>query len=147
MVVKTFRGILTDTQEQRIKLSTIQGKVGYQIIKFEVIPEKPGAQEYEATVTISKVTFTPSNDINFSDDNILAVAYWAGHDGTTYPQTGKVIVFDREVFNQDIFIGNNDLQSHSMNYYLELEVIPLSEQGAEYTTVKDLRSNTATVPA
>jgi len=34
MVVKTFRGLLADGGQDRIRLSTIKGKVGYKIAKF-----------------------------------------------------------------------------------------------------------------
>ena len=46
-------------------------------------------------------------------------------------------------FNQDIFVSNvagAGQASTGVNYYLELEVIPLDEAGAEYTTLKDMRS-------
>jgi len=43
--------------------------------------------------------------------------------------------------NQDIYITNYDgTSANTLNYYLELEVIPLDDSGAEYTTLKDMRS-------
>ena len=51
-------------------------------------------------------------------------------------------IFDNEVFNQDIYVTNNDADSSSpINYYIELEVIPLDDAGAEYTTLKDMRQS------
>ena len=51
-----------------------------------------------------------------------------------------VIVFDQEIFNQDIYISHKNVAGTDKgNYYLELEVIPLDDAGAEYTTLKDLR--------
>jgi len=139
MVVKTFRGLLADGAQDRIRLQTIKGKVGYRIVKFQVIPNKPGDENTEAVVTIMKKTFTPSATIDLTDSDVLAVGYFmaSAAAGLAYEQ---FIIFDNEIFNQDIFIGNQDLQNNSMNYYLELEVVPLDDAGAEYTTLKDMRA-------
>tara|TARA_R100001594_G_scaffold148335_1_gene203271 strand:+ start:877 stop:1314 length:438 start_codon:yes stop_codon:yes gene_type:complete len=144
MPIKTFRGLLTDTETKRIRLGTVNGMTGYRIKKFQLIAHKPGAQEYETTVTIQKVAFdgSPSNDINFDDANILAVGYMAGHDGTTYPQVNEVLIFDNSIVNQDIYIGANDRQSNAMNYYLELEQVKLNANSQAVVTLKDIRSNT-----
>jgi len=139
-MIKTFRGLLADAAVDRIRLSTIKGKVGYQIIKFQVLQESPGAADAKATVTISKVNFTPVATANFTDSDILGIAFYGNPSSTAYP-IQQVIIFDNEVFNQDIFIGSQDVggASEKMNYYLELEVIPLDDAGAEYTTLKDMR--------
>jgi len=139
MVVKTFRGLLADNAVDRIRLSTIKGKVGYKIVKFQVIAGAPGAASYEAITTISKIDFTPGTTIDFTDSDVLAAAFYAGNAAAFNYPTSQVIIFDNEIFNQDIYIGLNDLQSNTMNYYLELEVIPLDDAGAEYTTLKDMR--------
>jgi len=142
MVVKTFRGLLTDAGVDRIRLSTIKGKMGYRIIKFQLIANEPGAQNYESIVTIQKIDFVgaPSATIDLTDSNILAVGFYAANtNSNTYP-ISQVLIFDNEIFNQDIYIGLQDLQSQNMNYYIELEVIPLDDKGAEYTTVRDLRT-------
>ena len=144
MVVKTFRGLLTDGEQDRIRLQTNDGKTGYRIIKFEVIGGAPGAANYEAITTISKVSFTPDSEINFSDTNILGAAFYAGNAASFNYPTSQVIVFDSELFNQDIYIGLNDLQSNTMNYYLELEAVSLTSQTAEYTTLKDIRGRNTT---
>ena len=140
MVVKTFRGLLADGGQDRIRLSTIKGKVGYRIVKFQLIANEPGAQNYESVVTIQKTTFTPLATIDLTDSDILAVGFYAANtNSNTYP-VSQVLIFDNEIFNQDIYIGLQDLQSQNMNYYIELEVIPLDDAGAEYTTLKDMRS-------
>jgi len=140
MVVKTFRGLLADNAVDRIRLQTIKGKVGYKIVKFQVIGGAPGVANYEAITTISKVSFTPATTIDFTDSDVLAAAFYSGNASAFNYPTSQVIIFDNEIFNQDIYIGLNDLQNNTMNYYLELEVIPLDDAGAEYTTLKDMRS-------
>ena len=141
MVVKTFRGLLADGGMDRIRLQTIKGKVGYKIVKFQVIQESPGAVNAEAMITISKTSFTPVATVNFTDSDILGVAFYGGPQVASAYPIQQVIIFDNEIFNQDIFIGSQDIggANEKMNYYIELEVIPLDDAGAEYTTLKDMR--------
>jgi len=143
-MIKTYRGLLTDTSpgnQNRIRLSTIKGKMGYKIVKFQIITELPGATQVEFIVKVYKEEQTTVDGaINFSDSTLLAAAeYGANDNGWT---TGShAVIFDNEVFNQDIYITGIDVNgSYNVNYYLELEVIPLDDAGAEYTTLKDMRS-------
>jgi len=141
MVVKTFRGMLADGGQDRIRLSTIKGKVGYRIAKFEVIDKSPGTSAVECAVKIYKTSqSTIDSTINFTDSDLLGMAYFTNNTATNYV-SGLDIIFDSEIFNQDIYISSKDGSgnANSMNYYLELEVIPLDDAGAEYTTLKDLR--------
>jgi len=140
-MIKTFRGRLdTDTQEQ-IRLSTIKGKIGYRIAKFELMQYKPGAvADVEGVIKIYKSTQTTFNaTVDFTDSDLLAAGFFHGSTSTSNP-SGFWIIFDQEIFNQDIYVTYvataGTMQS---NYYIELEVIPLDDAGAEYTTLKDMR--------
>jgi len=143
-MIKTFRGLLTDSSpgnQNRIRLSTIKGKVGYRIVKLKLMPTEPGQQNTESTVKIYTEKQTSiDNAINFTDSSLLGAAYY--QDGTDPNLSSSLdVVFDREVFNQDIYITLEDTTgTQPINYYLELEVIPLDDAGAEYTTLKDMRS-------
>ena len=56
----SFKGRLANGDEDRIKLSTIKGKVGYKITKFQVIGSSPAGITIEAVVKIykkSKINF------------------------------------------------------------------------------------------
>jgi len=140
MVVKTFRGLLADGGQDRIRLQTIKGKVGYKITKFELFPTAPGSTAIESLCKIFKNEQSAiTGTVNFTDSHLLAAAYLAIHTQAYYG-TDKITIFDNETFNQDIYITHEDiLGSAPCNYYLELEVIPLDDAGAEYTTLKDLR--------
>jgi len=143
-MIKTFRGLLADGGQDRIRLSTIKGKVGYKIIKFQVVSSNPTGADVESIVSIWKDEQSlplPSATIDFTDSTLLASAFFTN--AKTIPNTSTVVtIFDNQTVNQDIYIsakaggGGAD----SMNYYLELEVIPLDDAGAEYTTLKDMRS-------
>jgi len=133
MVVKTFRGLLGDGAQDRIRLGTIKGKVGYRIIKFQLMGEKPAGASQESVVKIYKTEQgTPDTLVNFTDSNLLAAGYLEAAADVKGEYQPQIIIFDSEIFNQDIFISHDDDETgESCNYYLELEVIPLDDAGAE----------------
>jgi len=141
MVVKTFRGLLADGGQDRIRLQTIKGKVGYRITKFQLMPASPGTVDYESVVTITKTELSSViGTVNFTDTDILATAFYMADNSSPNPNAPVTVIFDNEIFNQNIFISHKaNTGSGEMNYYLELEVIPLDDAGAEYTTLKDMR--------
>jgi len=141
-MIKNFRGLLANDTEDRIRLSTIKGKVGYRIIKLEVIPALPYGATAEHVLKIYKEEQSSITvDVNFTDSALLATAI-INNDGAGYRYpSSPVIIFDSEVFNQDIYASHKCADgTTALNYYLELEVIPLDDAGAEYTTLKDMRS-------
>jgi len=149
-MIKTFRGRLTDTtpgNQERIRLHTIKGKVGYRIVKLQLMHDQPGLQKVESTVKIYKTKQTTiDNDVNFADTDLLAAIYMAESEDISSSAISNVVIFDREIFNQDIYLTHQDTQgARDVNYYLELEVISLTDMGAEYTTLKDIRSATSTI--
>jgi len=140
MVVKTYRGLLADGGQQRIRLQTIKGKVGYKIIKFAIMTTNPSEDTWEHIVKVyTEEQTTVDNEINFTDSSLLAVGYISQN----YTLRGGFsnYIFDNHIFNQDIYVTQVDeaAGNQACNYYLELEVIPLDDAGAEYTTLKDLR--------
>jgi len=147
-MIKTFRGLLADGGQDRIRLQTIKGKVGYRIVKFQLFPDQPGNLSYESTVQVWKTEqaapSTSAVTVDFTDSDLLAAAYYGQYSTISSAQQAIAVVFDNEIFNQDIYITHTNVEgsgaANSMNYYLELEVIPLDDAGAEYTTLKDMRS-------
>jgi len=145
MVVKTFRGLLADSapgNQDRIRLKTIKGKVGYRIVKLLITAARPGIAEGEFVVSIWKrEQSTVVGTVDFTDSDLLATSYLAMSTNPATSGTIGPVIFDNEIFNQDIYVTAFDVDSSGdCNYYLELEVIPLDDMSAEYTTVKDLRT-------
>jgi len=140
-MIKTFRGLLADGGQDRIRLQTIKGKVGYKIVKFELMGKTPGASTQESVVQIyKKFQSTIDATVDFTDSALLAAGIWQKSTNVAYPLAESVI-FDQEIFNQDIYVTHKDVDAgESCNYYMELEVVPLDDAGAEYTTLKDMRS-------
>jgi len=141
MVVKTFRGLLADDGQDRIRLQTIKGKVGYRIVKFQLMPYQGGAVNQESTVKIyRKEQGTIDGLVDFTNQDLLGAGYFENTSGANYIGVPLVVIFDNTLFNQDIYVTHHDTGGGTCNYYLELEVIPLGDAGAEYTTLKDMRS-------
>jgi len=143
MVVKTFRGLLADGAQERIPLGTIKGKVGYRIVKFEIVPTLTGSIDAELVAKIYKTLQTAVNgDVNFSDNDLLGMAYFKINQTDARYGWGPAVIFDQEVFNQDIFITAVDTNaSNNTNYYLELEQFPLASDEATVATLKDIKLN------
>ena len=141
MVVKTFRGLLGHNTQDQIRLQTIKGKVGYKIIKFQAITTAPGATTAEVIVKAYKTSQTSIDAvIDFTDSDLLGVVFWSGRASSGWGAE-DTIIFDNEIFNQDIYITAQDVDSNrDTNYYIELEVIPLTDHAAEYATLKDIRT-------
>jgi len=141
MVVKTFRGLLAHGGQDRIRLSTIKGKVGYKIIKFQIITKNPTSVAAEAVYKITKKSLsTITAAVDFTNNDLLAVGFYTANTSPTAP-ANEHIIFDNEIFNQDIFISYTDNYGSTEpgNYYIELEVIPLASDEAAITTVKAMR--------
>ena len=151
MVVKTFRGILADGGQDRIRLSTTQGKTGYRIVKFELMPKLPGTVAAEHVIQIFKTEQssvpTTNPTVDFTNSDLLGVAVVGNSTNATQYSPIGAIIFDDEIFNQDVYVTHTEANaSEECNYYLELEVILLSDMAAEYTTIKDLRGYTRMNP-
>ena len=147
-MIKTFRGQLADGGQDHIRLQTIKGKVGYRIIKFQAFPNLPGTTDWESTLQIwrTKQTniSTSTATVDFTNGDLLAALYYPESSNVSYSGL-PTVVFDNEIFNQDIYITHTETdQATLMNYYIELEVIPLTDSDAEFTTLKDIRGRNTT---
>jgi len=142
-MIKTFRGLLADGGQDQIRLQTIKGKVGYRIFKFQLIGKTPSSVTHTSTVKIYKTQQTTVDaTIDFTDSDLLGVGLWTNSSAPANAPEDMTVIFDSEIFNQDIFITHDEANSNKpCNYYLELEVIPLDDAGAEYTTLKDMRQS------
>ena len=146
-MIKTFRGLMAKDTMDEINLHTNDGKTGYRIVKFQIMPENPyAAADKELIFKIwSKVQDTSAIDgvINFSDQTLLAAATYADSDGSGAPVTqySSAVIFDSEIFNQDIYITYTEKHgTQSGNYYIELEEIKLNPNEAAVATLQSIRS-------
>lgn len=140
---KSYRGRLNDTEIETISLKTNNGKTGYRIKKFQGLPGLPGNDNFESVVKIYSIPqTTATNDMDFNDSTLLAALFY-----TSYGVGGAntdVVIFDNTTFNQDIFVTYNETgggaSGETFNFYIELEVVPLSDIEATMATLKDIRA-------
>jgi hypothetical protein len=139
-MIKTFKGRLAGGAQERISLSTIQGKVGYRIRKFQTMLADPMDASGKSVVKAYQTEQSSvANSIDFTDANLLAVSVLS-HNTTSGAGTFNLIVFDNKMVNQDIYITAS-ANPGPVNYYIEIEATTLTDHAAEYTTIKDLRAN------
>jgi len=138
--ILSYKGSIADGATETILLSTKKGEVGYRINKFEIMTQTfVNAELFVQIWKDSGVTFT---QIDFSDNRLLAAAQFSQSSASETNPDDTMIIFDREIFNQDIYITNTGVSNaRTMNYYLELEVMKLDESQAMVATLKDIRNN------
>jgi len=140
MSIKTFRGLIPNDTQDTIVLHTNDGSTGYRIAKLEIMP-KQSQIDYEITFKIYKVSQTTvDNNVDLSDNRLLGVAF-SGLAGGEYAGA-KTIIFDTEIFNQDIYVTSTDNggSGQSCNYYIELEQVRLDLNENTVATLKDIRN-------
>ena len=137
----TFRGNIKDGLQEKINLATLNGKTGYRITKFQIIGEAPASATSELVCKVFDKESTISATVDFTDASLLAVAYEEEHSNST-TFGGTVIIFDNQVFNQNIYVTAVDGSggTKATNYYLELETIALSDIQSTQLTLKSLRT-------
>ena len=137
----SYRGTLDLGTEDRIRLKTIKGKVGYKITKFQLMSTTPQTGPQELIGKITKVTDPNIGAVvNFTDSDIMAVAF-----NSTYSSqviNTQTVIFDNEITNQDIFVNITDGAAGTVpcNYYIELETMDLSDLEATQITLKSIRT-------
>ena len=140
----SFRGTLDIGVQQSIKLSTMNGKTGYRIKNFQIMSSTPGSTSVEYVCKIyskSQAAASISAAVQFTESDLLAVNYYQDNQGEQYSDS-TLVIFDNEVFNQDISIYCADASGGTKpcNFYIELETVSLSDIQATQLTLKNLRT-------
>jgi len=150
-MIKTFRGLIADGGQQEINLHTNDGKTGYRIVKLQLMPNEPGEDQHESTVKIytkfqNPATNPVNNTVDFSDITLVAAAVWqsgntqGGQDALWVP---LITIFDNETFNQDIYVTHSETDgTNPINYYIELEQVPLDLNESTVATLQNIREHT-----
>ena len=140
MPIKSFRGKMIDGAIDTITLHTNDGSVGYKVKKVQCVPENPGTTNTEHVFKIFKIPQTTvSGSIDFSDQTLLASVYLSSRDDRYGGD--NIIVFDNEIFNQDIYLTHDDTNNAgAVNYYIELEQVKLDLNENTVATLKDIRN-------
>jgi len=141
-MIKSFRGLLADGEQDTIRLATNNGLTGYKIKKFELLGNLPGSSGQQSIVKLfTREQTAVDGTVDFDDSTLLAAGYYAALISSA-EATVLDVVFDNVTFNQDIFITHyEDAGSIACNYYLELEQVKLDLNEATVATLKDMRGS------
>jgi len=142
-MIKTFRGLIADGDQDTILLHTTDGSMGYRIVKFEILPFTPGDINQDSCVQIwTQQQTTVVQTINFAESTLLGAAMYGSDNATHSNNDSRAVIFDREIFNQDIYVTHQDAASASnaINYYIELEQVKLDLGENTVATLKDIRN-------
>jgi hypothetical protein len=148
-MIKTFRGMMADGDQDTIVLHTNDGSTGYRIVKFELFPNLPGTSDYESLVKIFKVAQTTvptsSGTADFSDNELVAAGLYVATSSTA--PISFISIFEQEIFNQDIYLTHTaNSGSAAINYYVELEQVKLDINANTVATLKDMRNTASPRP-
>jgi hypothetical protein len=136
----SFRGLLADGGQDRIRIEGATGEIAWRITKFQTIPETPGAASQESVVKVYREEqSTVDGSINFKDDELLAASFFSSTASTQYPQA-VYVVFDNALFVRNLWITHSDVDgSLNCNYYIELEEVKVSAAGMAQLAVAAAR--------
>ena len=144
----SFRGLAESGDIIKLNMSTVDGKTGYKIRKFQIFPHKPGTQDAEDVMKIFKTDPDAANRVmpglgivDFSDQRLIAAAFLAAGASIAY-SSSEVVVFDSEKVNQNLFLTYVDTNANDKfaNYYIELESMALSLDEQTVATLRDIRN-------
>ncbi len=100
----SYKGKLANGDIDSLALHTLKGKIGYKVVKFNVIGVDPRGSGSEGVVKIYSVKQTSADDkIDFTDSTLLGCAFYENNSSQNY-FGGTSIVFDNMMFNQDYFL-------------------------------------------
>jgi hypothetical protein len=143
----SFKGQLPIGEQDRIRLKTIKGKVGYKITKFQIINQTPGTSNNTSLVTkiyTKDQTGSITSTIDFTESDLIATAFLT-QSSASNTLNFETVIFDNAVTNQDIFIYATDVGGGTdpCNYYIEFETMELSDIETTQLTLKSIRNITS----
>jgi hypothetical protein len=149
-MIKTFRGLIAHGTQDTITLHNNNGSTGYRIVKLQVMASAPGdGADSENVIMVWKVARTPTEigdttttNPDFSNNQLLGVGAMIQDTGGSGHGYWQDVIFDNEIFNQDIFVTCRDVSGSGLacNYYIELEQIKLDLSESTVATLKDIRN-------
>jgi len=136
----SFRGLLADGAQDKIRIQGPVGAIAWRITKFELLTYIAGDSAYEHVVKIYReYQDSVTGTIDFSEDELLAAAYLEGN-GANNVSDNLNVIFDNALFVRNIYVTHFDVDvSESVNYYIELEEVKVSAAGMAQLAVAAAR--------
>ena len=136
----SFRGLLADGAQAKIRIEGATGQIAWRITKFEAMPNAPQSANSEAVITVWREEQTSASaTIDFTDDELLAAAYVTNSTAGDSNPEDMTVIFDNSLFVRNIFVANNCQVGSAINYYIELEEVKVSAAGMAQLAVASAR--------
>ncbi len=130
MTIKSFRGILTDGGQDKIRVAGGKLEDGYRIVKLQTTMEQWGGETVESIMKIYKTSQKVIDAlVDFTNADLLGSNVCSYNTSANVSGDQSVIIFDNEIFNQDIYVTNCTNSGGTgvkVNYYIELEQVKMS---------------------
>lgn len=125
----SFRGLLADGGQDKIRIQGATGEIAWRITKFQVMPPQASVN-VEATVKIYREEQSSIvNTVDFTEDELLAAAI-LNDDTSNAFQAPPKIIFDNALFVRNIYVSQKGADhTADVNYYIELEEVKVSAAG------------------
>ena len=126
--MKVFTGRLTSdnsaTNQDQIHLSGGDTNTCYKLHDLKLIAMSESADIAPVVKIYKNRQSSVTEEIDFTQAGLLGAAIYRQDSGNQFPPL-QTVLFDNEIFNQDIFITykDNETASASVNYLLVLEEI------------------------
>jgi len=137
----SFRGLLADGGQDKIRIEGATGAIAWRITKFEIMPTLTGSIDAELVAKIFREEQTSiDGDINFNNDELLGAAAFKIKQTDSRYGWGPTVIFDNALFVRNIFITAVDTEGNNVtNYYIELEEVKVSATGMAQLAVAAAR--------
>jgi len=138
--VHSFRGLLADGDQRKIRIQGPVGAIAWRISKLEAMGATPGSVTAESVIKIYREEQSSiTGGVDFTENELLGVALWHKSSGDAYNPTDNVI-FDNALFSRNIYVTHFNLDgSEKCNYYIELEEVKVSAAGMAQLAVAAAR--------
>lgn len=134
----SFRGQLPNGEQQQISIQGATGAIAWRITKFDIMIEDPMGTTSEAMVKIYREEQSSvTNIVNFTDDELMAVAFTEENSQTSYSGVTHII-FDNMLFSRNIHVTAG-VGTGNVSYYIELEEVKVSAAGMAQLAVAAAR--------
>jgi len=137
--VHSFRGLLADGDQRKIRIQGSVGAIAWRITKFQVLAVD-GDTNTDPTVKIYREKQSSIvSTVDFTEDELLAAALLNEHESSAYQPT-PIVIFDNALFVRNIYISQKGASySLAVNYYIELEEVKVSAAGMAQLAVAAAR--------
>jgi len=139
----SFRGMLDDAGQERIRIQGSVGSIAWRITKFQCMQSGFGNTEMVVKIYREEQNFADAAEatlIDFNQNELLGACMISGSAaGETHSQD-VTIIFDNSLFSRNIWITADASSSGQLtNYYIELEEVKVSQAGMAQLAVAAAR--------